>query len=209
MAFPRTRPIFPAVILSLVAACGGGDDDTDSASAAQCSMFTPAAASPYTLPWYIGQAYTASPHLARDPGVQRYAIDVGMPIGTDVLAMRAGTVVRVQEAFFDGDNVFGHENHVYVQHEDGTVARYVHLTNRGALVELGEVVTQGQRIGLSGHTGNSSGPHLHFDVTRSCCTGPPDYNALPAGETLPLTFRNAAPDTSCGLLPGVRYAAQP
>jgi len=147
--------------------------------------------------------------LVRDISVQRYAIDVPMPIGTDVLAMRAGTVVRVEESYFDGDNVFGHENHVYVQHEDGTVARYVHLTNLGALVQIGDLVKEGQPIGLSGHTGNSSEPHLHMDVTRSCCTSAPNYNQLPAGETLPLTFRNASPDSSCGLLFGVRYAAEP
>ena len=76
---------------------------------------------------------------------------------------------------------------------------------------------QGEIIGYSGHTGNSSGPHLHVDVTRSCCAGPPDsdWAALPAGETLPLNFRNAtaAPprktDLSCGLLTGVLYAAEP
>jgi murein DD-endopeptidase MepM/ murein hydrolase activator NlpD len=169
----------------------------------------PAADSPYRLPWHIGQAYTANPHLARDISVQRYAIDVAMPIGTDVIAIRAGIVVSVEESYVDGDNLFGHENHVYVQHDDGTVARYAHLTNLGALVQVGDAVSQGQRIGLSGHTGNSSEPHLHFDVTRSCCAKPPDYNALPAGETLPLTFRNASPNSNCGLAYSIRYTALP
>ena len=172
-------------------------------------MFLPAAGSPYRLPWHVGQSYQANPHLVRDSSAQRYAMDAPMPIGTDVLAMRAGTVVTIEESYFDGDNDFGHENHVFVLHEDGTVARYFHLTNLGALVQSGDAVSQGQRIGLSGHTGNSSGPHLHFDVTRSCCTVPPNYNELPAGETLPLTFSNAAPDSSCGLRFGVRYTAQP
>ena len=197
-----------AAALGLLAACGGGDDG-GSQPAQACTDFTPAADSPYRLPWHVGQTYAANPHLARDSSVQRYAIDVAMPIGTDVLAIRAGAVARVQESYFDGDNLFGHENYVYVQHEDGTVARYFHLTNLGALVEIGDVVQQGQRIGLSGHTGNSSEPHLHFDVTRSCCATVPNHNDLPAGETLPLTFRNATPDTSCGLLPGARYTAQP
>lgn len=205
----RMRPIPPLAILWLASACGGDGDSGVAQPAAECSMFAPAASSPYILPWHIGQTYTANPHLARETSVQRFAIDAGMPIGTDVLAMRTGTVVRVQESYFDGDNVFGHENHVFVQHDDGTVARYFHLTNGGARVAVGDQIAQGWQIGLSGHTGNSSGPHLHFDVTRSCCTVPPNYNALPAGETLPLTFRNATPDSSCGLLPGVRYTAQP
>lgn len=201
--------MFAAIVLVL-AGCGGGDGGGGDGDAPQdCSLFAPAAGSPYRLPWHVGQTWQANPHLARESSVQRFAIDVAMPIGTDVLAMRAGTVVRVEESYFDGDNLFGHENHVFVQHEDGTVARYFHLTNSGALVQTGDIVTQGQRIGLSGHTGNSSQPHLHFDVARSCCTLPPNYNELPAGETLPLTFRNASPDSSCGLRFGVRYTAQP
>jgi murein DD-endopeptidase MepM/ murein hydrolase activator NlpD len=126
-----------------------------------------------------------------------------------VLAMRAGTVVRVDESYFDGDNEPGHENRVMVEHADGTVARYVHLTHLGALVEVGDAVSQGQRIGLSGNTGNSSEPHLHFDVTRACCAAPPNYNEMPSGVTLPLTFRNASPDSSCGLFFSVRYTAVP
>lgn len=204
------RTLGLAGVFCLFCACGGeGSDGVSGPVSAECSMFTPAAESPYVLPWHVGQVFTANPHLARETSVQRYAIDAAMPIGTDVLTMRAGTVVRVEESYYDGDNVFGHENHVFIEHDDGTVARYFHLTNLGALVEVGEAVAQGQRVGLSGHTGNSSGPHLHFDVTRTCCSEPPNFNALPAGETLPLTFRNAAPDSGCGLLPGIRYMALP
>jgi murein DD-endopeptidase MepM/ murein hydrolase activator NlpD len=192
----------------MLAACGGGDGD-DRLVVGSCPEFTPAADSPYRLPWQVGHTYQANPHRVRESGAQRYAIDVPMPIGTDVLAMRAGTVVRVNESYFDGDNEPGHENRVLVEHPDGTVARYVHLTHQGALVAVGDVVSQGQRVGLSGHTGNSSEPHLHFDVTRACCATPPDYNALPFGETLPLTFRNASPDSSCGLFLSVRYTAGP
>jgi hypothetical protein len=198
-----------AAVVLLLAGCGGGDGASGGQEPADCPAFPPAAESPYRLPWHVGQTWPANPHLLRDSSVQRYAIDVAMPIGTDVLAMRDGTVVSVQESYFDGDNLFGHENHVFVQHGDGTVARYAHLTNLGALVQVGDAVTQGRRIGLSGHTGNSSEPHLHFDATRSCCAVPPNYNELPAGETLPLTFRNASPDSSCGLRFGVRYTAQP
>jgi len=204
-----TRIASSAILVLALAGCGGGDGGSGGQETPDCTAFPPAAGSPYRLPWHVGQAWQANPHLVRDSSVQRYAIDVAMPIGTDVLAIRAGRVVRVEQSYFDGDNTFGHENHVLVQHDDGTVARYFHLTHQGALVLVGDAVDQGQRIGLSGHTGNSSQPHLHFDVTRSCCTTPPNYNELPAGETLPLTFRNASPDTSCGLEFGVRYTAQP
>jgi len=192
-----------------VVGCGGGNEAPKSTTSDDCAVFTAAAASPYVLPWTVGQAFTASPHAVRDTSVQRFAIDVVMPIGTDVLAMRAGEVVRVEQSFFDGDTTPGHENHVFIRHADGSEARYFHVTHDGALVNPGDAVVQGQRIALSGHTGHSSEPHLHFDVTRTCCTTPPDYNHVPEGETLPLSFHNASPDSSCGLKDGVRYTAQP
>src|SRR5690349_25025026 len=103
----RTRGLWACLVVAAFG-CGGGDEKSSSAS--DCSTFTAASASPYVLPWTVGQAFIASPHLVRDPTVQRYAIDVDMPIGTDVLAMRDGEVVRVEESFFDGDNTPGHEN---------------------------------------------------------------------------------------------------
>ena len=206
----RLRMPISVVLVSFLGGCGDAIDY-------DCSVFPPAESSAYTLPWHVGQTYLANPHAARETSVQRYALDILMPIGTDVLAIRAGIVVGVEEDFVDGDNVLGHENYVFVQHEDGSVARYVHLTQMGALVEVSDVVQQGQPIGVSGHTGNSTEPHLHFDVTHSCCVVPPNYNELPSGETFPLTFRNARAevarvptrDSTCGLRKGVRYTAVP
>lgn len=189
----------------------------DGFMAYDCTVFPPAASSPYILPWMVGTTHSANPHAARETSPQKYAIDVGMPIGTAIFAMRDGLVVRVEEAFVDGDNVYLHENYIFVEHDDGTVARYAHLTYGGAVFGVGDRVRQGEIVGYSGHTGNSSGPHLHVDVTQSCCAGPADsdWNALPAGQTLPLNFRNATtypprkPDLSCGLLTGVSYTAEP
>ena len=76
------------------------------------------------------------------------------------------------------------------------------------LLAVGERVAQGQEVALSGNTGQSAGPHLHFDVQRCGPNLPPHYNQLPCGQTLPLTFRNTAPHP-CGLQEGVRYTAFP
>lgn len=103
----------------------------------------------------------------RDPE-NRDAIDFALPEGTPVLAARAGTVMQVQAGFQgngqDREHDLGRANLVRVLHEDGSMAVYAHLKHNGALVRQGQQVQAGQRIGLSGNTGFSAAPHLHFAV---------------------------------------------
>lgn len=127
-----------------------------------------------------------------------------MPVGTPLVAVRTGRVVAVRDSFPDGNDRDLEGNFVLVQHADSTVARYLHLTQRGALVRVGDRVNQGQRIALRGNSGQTGGPHLHFNVQRCGPNLPPGYNTLPCGMTIPLTFRNAGPNV-CGLVPGKRY----
>ncbi|MFS0695398.1 peptidoglycan DD-metalloendopeptidase family protein [Streptomyces nitrosporeus] len=79
--------------------------------------------------------------------------------GTSVRAIGDGTVVS---AGWSGS----YGNEVVIQHSDGMYSQYAHLSSLG--VSAGQSVTGGQQIGLSGSTGNSTGPHLHFEVR----TGP-------------------------------------
>lgn len=104
-------------------------------------------------------------------GVNEFAFDFSMPIGTNVTAMRGGVVVRVVEEHADAEPRHpepGNENYVIIDHGDGTFGRYYHLTRDGALVEEGDEVTRGQVIGRSGNSGASFLPHLHVDVTEGC-----------------------------------------
>lgn len=98
----------------------------------------------------------------------RDAIDFALPEGTPVLAARAGTVMQVQAGYQgngqDRDHDLGRANLVRVLHEDGSMAVYAHLQHNGVLVRQGEQVQAGQHIGLSGNTGYSAAPHLHFAV---------------------------------------------
>jgi murein DD-endopeptidase MepM/ murein hydrolase activator NlpD len=175
------------------------------------ALFTPAARSPYMLPFEVGTprlVWRTSSHFnPGNRGVGLYAIDFEMPIGTPLLAARAGKVVAVQDQFPDGNNKDLEENFVMVQHADASVARYIHLQQGGVRVKLGDEVHQGQRIALSGNSGQTGGPHLHFDVQSCGPNLPPNYNTLPCGMTLPLTFSNAGPQP-CGLIPGRRYGGK-
>lgn len=176
-----------------------------------CAAFPAADSALYALPYAVGAAFlvtNTSGHFRRaNGGVGLYAIDFAMQIGTPIHAARAGVVVAVRDSFADGNGVDLQENFVFVRHADGTIGRYFHLTMDGARVNVGDRVEQGDLLGLSGNTGRTAGPHLHFDVQRCGPNLPPRYNALPCGETLPITFANTTPH-SCGLRTGVRYPAR-
>lgn len=95
------------------------------------------------------------------------AIDFTMPIGSEVVAARAGTVIQVVDNNNENclnKSCMDFNNYITILHEDGTYAKYVHLDYKGAKVKIGDNVKQDDIIALSGNTGFSSGPHLHFEV---------------------------------------------
>ena len=171
-------------------------------------QFVSSGRSEYVLPFergVVSLVWRTTSHFARgNGGVGLYAIDFDLPIGTPLVAARAGIIVAARDTFVDGNDRDLEENFVMVRHADSTVARYIHLTQRGVLVAIGDSVRQGQQIARSGNTGQTGGPHLHFDVQRCGPNLPPAYNALPCGMTVPVTFRGAGANP-CGLVPGRRY----
>ncbi|MEU5421415.1 M23 family metallopeptidase [Streptomyces sp. NPDC001407] len=92
--------------------------------------------------------------------------DLVVNSGTSVKAVHGGTVVKAGPNGGGDGPAYG--NAIVIKHDDNTYSQYAHLSQ--VKVHVGQAVTTGQEIGLSGSTGNSSGPHLHFEIRTT-----PDY----------------------------------
>lgn len=89
-------------------------------------------------------------------GAKHTGIDIANAEGTPIYAWRSGTVKAIGA---------GYGNSITIEHDDNkSMAIYGHCKDGGVLVKQGDKVTQGQKIGLMGSTGNSTGNHLHFEV---------------------------------------------
>ncbi|WP_030687227.1 M23 family metallopeptidase [Streptomyces globisporus] len=100
-------------------------------------------------------------------------IDFHAAYGTQVVSVGSGTVV---EAGWGG----AYGNNIVIRMNDGTYTQYGHLSSIG--VYVGQTVEPGQQIGISGSTGNSTGPHLHFEARTS-----PEYGS----DINPITYLRA------------------
>ncbi|WP_299334528.1 M23 family metallopeptidase [uncultured Psychroserpens sp.] len=137
----------------------------------------------YQLPFPKYKSYKVlqgnNTNFTHSDAFSRYAIDFRMPVGDTICAARSGYVVGIVENFNKNGNDESYReyaNFITMYHEDGTFSQYVHLKQNGALVSLNEYVEQGQPIALSGNTGWSTEPHLHFAVFRSV---PLNFESIP------------------------------
>jgi len=102
-------------------------------------------------------------------GWMQYSIDFPVPEGTRVCAARDGVVVLVKSDSNTGGKTrtfIKDGNYIAIAHNDGTFSEYVHLKQGGNLVKPGDLVKAGDAIALSGNTGFSTSPHLHFIVVK-------------------------------------------
>ncbi|MGW3914556.1 M23 family metallopeptidase [Streptomyces sp. NPDC005070] len=173
--------IHPGLKLSLgkkaaSAAHSATQSATRTATAAKSAQATPAAdtapsatastnsSSGYTLPVdssSIGTGYKVAGSMWSSG--YHTGVDFVVPTGTTLKSIAAGTVVS---AGWGG----AYGNQVVIQHADGKYSQYAHMSSLS--VSAGQTVTEGQQIGLSGATGNVTGPHLHFEIRTT-----PDYGS--------------------------------
>jgi murein DD-endopeptidase MepM/ murein hydrolase activator NlpD len=127
----------------------------------------------YALPFLknkkykIIQAYNGG--FTHNNTLSRYTLDFKMNISDTVVSARDGIVIKVIE----NHNKQGvtkdfrpYANYIIVYHQDNTIAQYVHLKQNGSLVKVGDSVKVNQPIALSGFTGWTTTPHLHFGVFK-------------------------------------------
>ena len=201
--------------VSFFASSGGGDGlilvftSIPNASIEGCFLedYSNPVSSRYILPYQIGMSYSilqgncgAFNHQPMcvsgffPCGDARYAYDHNTPIGMIVIASRGGTIISVVDTFPNGTQDATQVNFISIQHDDGTVGRYLHLNPNSAMVVVGQVVLQGDLIALTGNSGDTGGTrHLHFDVVANqgpTCLINVDLSSC---RTLPVTFRNSNP----------------
>jgi murein DD-endopeptidase MepM/ murein hydrolase activator NlpD len=113
----------------------------------------------------------------------RFAVDIAMPIGETIVAVKSGIVADAADHFSIGGaaNYFlDKANHVTVMHSDGSYAIYAHILYGSLSVKVGDRVKAGQELARVGNTGYSTGPHLHF-VMR--------YNSGQGAYSIPFRFK--------------------
>ena len=198
------KTLYTLIPILLLACGGGGSGRPTPPEVASCGPYPNESTSPYVLPYEAGTSSFVSQGNCTDGSHRtgtpdQYAYDFLMPIGTLLIASRAGTVTRVLDSFADNTGIPGEENVVGITHSDGSVALYFHLAENGSMVALQQTVNIGDIIALSGNSGNSTEPHLHFIVD-----GPPGTGGV---GTVPVTFNNTDPHPN-GLQSGRSYTAR-
>jgi murein DD-endopeptidase MepM/ murein hydrolase activator NlpD len=184
----------------------GSPPEGQAAQNAACverASFGDPAQSVYILPFPVGKSYNLSQTYCylHSSHKNEYAYDFDMPLGAEIIASRAGEVVEVIENL-PSDQPWPDNNRLQIQHQDGTVARYLHVKQNSVIPVVGDTVEMGQVIAQAAMSGTID-PHLHFAVYRS-------FPGIEADD-VSVNFRNAdgPHDARGGLIQGGMFTALP
>jgi murein DD-endopeptidase MepM/ murein hydrolase activator NlpD len=207
---PSRLPLWPVLLILAALAAAAVGLPTPSAVAAAQSIVPPTTTTTvpappeelpaFHLPFPAGATFIVSQGNAgaysHDAGSDsEFAWDFDMPEGTPVVAAAAGRIVYIKQEYQGGGftpEYAGKANYVCIEHPDGLHSLYFHLSYQGVIVKEGQYVQAGQMIALSGNTGHSTGPHLHFEIDG------PDWPL--AAKSIPAKFIEAGVPTT-GSLP--------
>ncbi|GAA4912173.1 murein DD-endopeptidase MepM/ murein hydrolase activator NlpD [Stackebrandtia albiflava] len=168
-AYAKWEPLATDVVNVLTD--GGARSAANGGELGQCTALGEITASGWTAP--VPQGIVSGYRTAQRP--DHYGVDLGSPRGTEVRAAAGGVVITAECNAFAPDgsayscdvdgspSIAGCGWFVNIQHADGIQTRYCHFET-APLVQVGQRVAAGEVIGVSGTSGNSSGPHLHFEV---------------------------------------------
>ncbi len=157
--------------------CGSEDDSVSSAVRYRWALGDPNAKEDgtlYQIPMGKGlerritQSFHGPYSHHQEPSL--YAVDIAMPVGTNLQAARSGVVVHVKDDYHMGGSTqffLDKANFVRILHDDGTFADYAHILMGTATVKPGDQVETGDVIARSGSSGFSNGPHLHFVIRKN------------------------------------------
>lgn len=109
------------------------------------------------------------------------SLDFVMPEGTEITAARDGKVIEAVQTNNTGCPTIdcaNLANYVSILHSDGSIAQYYHLKQNGIKVNIGDIIKKGDVIALSGNTGWTNGPHLHFVCYLPDFTSPKQKNTI-------------------------------
>jgi len=121
----------------------------------------------YQIPLNKTEIISTSSDPETHTGMDENAIDFAVREDSKVFAAAAGEIIFVKDDSAEGGDDEKYEdftfyNHIVIKHDNGEYTEYGHLKNKSALKKVGDKVVGGEAIALSGNTGYSSEPHLHF-----------------------------------------------
>ncbi|MEV0415334.1 M23 family metallopeptidase [Streptomyces sp. NPDC050448] len=153
----RTRIAIGATALGATLALGAGTTAAFAGTAPQTAAAKTSTwqkpVAHYTLSAPFGKGGTMWSH-------KHSGQDFAVPVGTPVKAVHDGVVVKAGPLGGGDGPAYG--NAIVIKHANRTYSQYAHLSK--IQVRIGQKVSKGAQIALSGNTGNSSGPHLHFEI---------------------------------------------